>query len=72
MICYCPVHTVIMMSNCDGQVQFRGRFDHEIFFMVIRSLPLIQEGQLSVSGKRMCTLLVNSLEDSLPSKSLVR
>ena len=29
---------------------------------VILSLPLIQEGQLSVSGKRMCTTLVNCLE----------
>ena len=37
--------------------------DHEIFSMVIPSLPLIQEGQLSVSGKRMCTILVNRLED---------
>ena len=37
--------------------------DHEIFSMVILSLPLIQEGQLSVSGKRMCTILVNHLED---------
>ena len=37
--------------------------DHEIFSMVILSLPLIQEGQLSVSGKRMCTILVNRLED---------
>ena len=27
------------------------------------SLPLIQEGQLSVSGKRMCTILFNRLED---------
>ena len=35
--------------------------DHEIFSMVILSLPLIQEGQLSVSG--MCTILVNHLED---------
>ena len=26
-------------------------------------LPLIQEGQLSVSGERMCTILVNRLED---------
>ena len=34
-----------------------------IFSMVILSLPLIQEGQLSVSGKRMCTILVNRLED---------
>ena len=37
--------------------------DHEIFSMVILSLPLIQEGQLSVSDERMCTLLVNGLED---------
>ena len=27
--------------------------DHEIFSTVILSLPLIQEGQLSVSGERM-------------------
>ena len=33
------------------------------FSMVILSLPLIQEGQLSVSGERMCTILVNRLED---------
>ena len=37
--------------------------DHEIFFMVILSLLLIQEGPLSVSGKRMCIILVNPLED---------
>ena len=37
--------------------------DHEIFSTVILSLPLIQEGQLSVSGKRMCTILFNRLED---------
>ena len=37
--------------------------DHEIFSTVILSLPLIQEGQLSVSGERMCTILVNFLED---------
>ena len=36
--------------------------DHEIFSAVILSLPLIQ-GQLSVSGERMCTILVNRLED---------
>ena len=34
-----------------------------IFSTVIFSLPLIQEGQLSVSGERMCTILVNRLED---------
>ena len=37
--------------------------DHEIFSSVILSFPLIQEGQLSVSGERMCTILVNRLED---------
>ena len=37
--------------------------DHEIFSTIILSLPLIQEGQLSVSGQRMCTILVNGLED---------
>ena len=39
------------------------KIDHEIFSMVILSLPLIQEGQLSVSGERMCAILVNRLED---------
>ena len=34
--------------------------DHEIFSTVFLSL---QEGQLSVSGERMCTILVNRLED---------
>ena len=42
--------------------------DYEIFSTVI--LPLIQEGQLSVSGERMCTILVRGL--SLPSKRVVR
>ena len=37
--------------------------DHEILSAVILSLLLIQEGQLSVSGERMCTILVNRLED---------
>ena len=37
--------------------------DHEIFSTVILSLPLIQEGQLSVSSERMCTILGNRLED---------
>ena len=37
--------------------------DNEIFSTVILSLPLIQEGQLSVSGERMSTILVNNLKD---------
>ena len=44
------------------QHSFR-EIDHEIFSTVILSLLLIQEGQLSVSGERMCTVLVNRLED---------
>ena len=39
------------------------QIDHEIFSTVILSLTLIQEGQLPVSGERMCTILVNRLED---------
>ena len=38
------------------------KIDYEIFSTVILSLPLVQEGQLSVSGERMCTILVNRLE----------
>ena len=34
--------------------------DHEIFSTFILSL---QEGQLSVPGEKMCTILVNRLED---------
>ena len=37
--------------------------DRDIFSTVILSLLLIQTGQLSVSGERMCTILVNHLED---------
>ena len=37
--------------------------DHRIFSTVILSFPLIQEGQLSVSGERMCTSTVHRLED---------
>ena len=37
--------------------------DREIFSTVILSLLLIQEGQLSVSGERLYTILVNRLED---------
>ena len=48
---------------CPGRQHSFVEIDHEIFSTVILSLPLIQEGQLSVSGKRMCTILVNRLED---------
>ena len=43
--------------------------DDEIFSMVILSLRLIQEEQLSVSGKRMCTNTGLPLRElSLPRK----
>ena len=50
-------------NPCRGQQHSFMEIDHEIFSRVILSLPLIQEGQLSVSGERMCTILVNRLED---------
>ena len=55
--------------GCRGFNPRQGRqhsfveIDHEIFSTVILFLPLIKEGQLSVSGERMCTILVNRLED---------
>ena len=42
-----------------GRQQSFVEIDHEIFSTVILSLLLIQEGQMSVSGARMCTILVN-------------
>ena len=50
-------------SASPGRQHSFVEIDHGIFSMVIRSLPLIQEGQLSVSGPRMCTILVYCLED---------
>ena len=56
-------------QEATGLTPRRGRqhsfaeIDHEIFSTVILSLPLIQEGQLSVSGERMCAILANRLED---------
>ena len=38
-----------------GNIDSFVEIDHEIFSMVILSVWLIQEGQLSVSGERMCT-----------------
>ena len=38
---------------CRGRQHSFVEIDHEMFSTVILSLPLIQEGQLSVSGKRM-------------------
>ena len=51
------------VQSLPGQQHSFMEIDHEIFSTVILFLPLIQEGQLSVSGKRMCTILFNRLED---------
>ena len=48
---------------CQGRQHSFVEIDHEKFSTVILSLPLIQEEQLSVSGKKKCTILVNRLED---------
>ena len=50
-------------NPCRGRQHSFVEIDHEIFSTVILSLPLIQEGQWSVSDERMCTILVNPLED---------
>ena len=50
---HCTGHFIITLPSSQ----------YEIFSTVFLSLPLIQEGQLSVSGERMCTILVNRLED---------
>ena len=39
--------------NPRGRQHSFMEIDHEIFSTVILSLPLIQDGQLSVSGERM-------------------
>ena len=39
-----------------GRQHSFAEIDREIFSTVILSLPLIQEGHLSVSGERMCTI----------------
>ena len=53
----------VTVSNPAEDGNILVEIDHEIFSTVILSLPLIQEGQSSVSGERMCTILVNRLED---------
>ena len=49
-------------STPPGRQHSVMEIDHEILSTIILLLLLIQEGQFSVSGKRMCTMPVN-LED---------
>ena len=55
----CSTHVNQKVRYC----KLHNTVPNVIFSTVILSLPLIQEGQLSVSGERMCTILVNRLED---------
>ena len=48
----------LWVQHPPGRQHFFMEIDHEIFSTVILFLPLINEGQLSVSGERMCTILV--------------
>ena len=50
-------------STSPGWQHSFEEIDHEIFSTIILSFPLIQEGQLSVSGERMRTIMVNHKED---------
>ena len=51
----------LRVPSPSGQQHSLMEIDHEIFstVTVVLSHPLIQEGQLSVSGERMCTIWVN-------------
>ena len=46
-----------------GSTATRSATFFYLISMAILSLPLIQEGQLSVSGERMYTILVSGIED---------
>ena len=59
----CLVIRRLRVRPPSGRQHSFAEIDHEIFPTIILSLPLIQEGQLSMSGERMCTILVNRLED---------
>ena len=53
----------VACSTPAGRQHSFMEIDHEMFSTVILSLPLIEEGVLSVSGGGMCTILVNTLKD---------
>ena len=55
------VAAVVRVRTPPGRQHSFMEIDHGIFSTVILSLPLIQEGQLSVSGEKMCTILVRGL-----------
>ena len=52
------MHVRLVIRKLRARQHSFVEIDHEIFSTVILSLLLIQEGVLSVSGERMCTILV--------------
>ena len=53
-----------MPLNADSYCACLGVEGHHKVYIFVLALPFRPlEGQLSVSGKRMCTILVNRLED---------
>ena len=59
--CLSDDQEIVGSTPVGGQHFFSG--DREIFFVQSFSPFCKLEGQLLVSGKRMCTVLVNNLED---------
>ena len=57
------IKVLVTLLVCQDWQHSFVEIDREIFSTVILSLSLSQEGQLSVSGERICTLPVNHLED---------
>ena len=51
------------MALLTRAVTIQSPRDLEIVSTVILFLSMIQEGQLSLSGEKLCTILVNHLED---------
>ena len=71
------LHVLPVIKRCGYNPRRVGnilswRNDQEICYTVILFLLLIQEGQLSVSDERICTILANHLEDKACPVSVVR
>ena len=64
LLCWIRISLMIRRLHAQpGRQHSSVEIDYEIFSMAFFSILLIQEGQLSVCGRRMCTILVNHLED---------
>ena len=61
MSCHCVL--LIVFFQCLGKAVLHNCGPASVAQLDVPSDWLIQEGQLSVSGERMCTILVNRLED---------